>query len=402
LNRYIIGAVAIALIALAWWYGQRPVIPAVPFAKVTRETLVSSLPTNGKVEPIEWTAIRAAAPGLVERVSVQEGQRVRQGETIATLRAPEVQADLAAAEAQIARARAQLTEIERGGQSAALAEIESGLQRARFQKQTAEQDLAALTRLLEKKAATQAEVDAARQRVNAAQIEIDALTRKRAALTGATDRSVAEAQLKEGQAALEAARRRQAQSEVRSTVSGVAYNVGVRPGAYVNTGDPIASVGRLDTLRVRVFVDEPELGRVAPGQPVKITWDALPGASWTGTVEKIPTEITPLGTRQVGEVLCTIENTNGRLVSGANVNVEIQTSVAQNALTVPKEAIRRQGSQTGAFVLEGDRIHWREVQIGVSSATRSQVTSGLKEGDPVALTVDFQLQDGDRVEPTFP
>jgi HlyD family secretion protein len=402
LSKYILGAAAIALIAFGWWYGQRPVIPQVPFARVARETLVSSLPTNGKVEPIEWTAIRAAAPGLVERVSVQEGRRVRRGEAIATLRAPEIQADLAAAEAQIARARAQLTEIGRGGQSAALAEIESGLQRARFQKQTAEQELAALTRLFEKKAATQAEIDAARQRVNAAQIEIDALTRKRAALTGAADRSVAEAQLKEGQAALEAARRRLAQSEVRSPVSGVAYSVEVRPGAYVNTGDPIASVGRLDALRVRVFVDEPELGRVAPGQPVKITWDALPEASWTGAVEKVPTEITALGTRQVGEALCAIENTNGRLVPGANVNVEIQTSVAQNALTVPKEAIRRQGSQTGVFVLEGDRIHWREVRVGVSSATRSQVTSGLKEGDPVALTVDFPLRDGDRVEPIYP
>ena len=143
------------------------------------------------------------------------------------------------------------------------------------------------------------------------------------------------------------------------------------------------------------------LGRVAPGQPVMITWDALAGASWTGTVEKTPTEITALGTRQVGEVLCTIQNTNGKLAPGANVNVEIQTSVAQNALTVPKEAIRRDGSRTGSFVLEGDRVRWRDVQVGVSSATRSQVVSGLKEGESVALTVDFQLKDGDRVEAKF-
>jgi HlyD family secretion protein len=402
LKKSIIGAAAVALAAAAWWYGQRPVIPTVPFAKVTRETLVSSLPTNGKVEPIEWSTIRAAAPGLIDRVLIQEGQRVRQGDRIATLRAPDVQPEIAAAEAQMARARAQLAEIEKGGQSTALAEIESGLQRARFQKQTAERDLAALERLLEKKAATQSDVDAARRKANEAQIEIEALTRKRAALAGSADRAVAEAQLREGQAAAEAARRRGAQAEIRSPVSGVAYSVDVRPGAYANAGDPIASVGRLDTLRVRVFVDEPELGRVAAGQPVKITWDALAGVSWTGTVERIPTEITALGTRQVGEVLCTIENTNGKLAPGANVNVEIETSVAPNALTVPKEAIRRDGRRTGSFVLEGDRVRWRDVQVGVSSATRSQVTSGLKEGDSVALTVDFQLKDGDRVEATHP
>jgi len=50
----------------------------------------------------------------------------------------------------------------------------------------------------------------------------------------------------------------------------------------VNVGDTAANVGRLDRLRVRVYVDEPELGRVAEGQPVTITWDALPGSSGAG------------------------------------------------------------------------------------------------------------------------
>jgi len=85
----------------------------------------------------------------------------------------------------MAKAQAQLADIERGGHRAELAEIENGLQRARFQKQSAQQELDALTRLAQKNAATRAEVGIARNHVNEQQIEIDALTRKRDALIGA-------------------------------------------------------------------------------------------------------------------------------------------------------------------------------------------------------------------------
>ena len=402
MKQYLTLAAILLIAAAAWFYGRKPDIPAVPFAKVIRETLVSTLPTNGKVEPFEWSTVRAEGPGVVDRVTVHDGQLVKKGDLLVALRISGAPSDLAAAEAQITRATAQLADIERGGHRAELAEIESGLQRAGFQKQAAQRDLDALTRLAQKNAATQAEVEAARNKVNAAQLEIDALTRKREALVGAGDRSVAEAQLREGQAAAAAARLRAAHSEIRAPLSGVIYSLVARSGAYLNAGDPIANVGRLDKLRVRVYVDEPELGRVAIGQPVTITWDALPGASWTGLVDKTPTEVITLGTRQVGEVRCTIENTAHKLVPGTNVNAEIRTNVAPNALTIPKECVRREGSQTGVLVLAGDRVAARKIATGASNATRTQAVSGLNEGDSVALPVEFPLKDGDRVKPVYP
>jgi HlyD family secretion protein len=400
-----------AIAAAAWFYARKPDVPAVPFAKVVRETLVSTLPANGKVEPIEWSPVRAESPGIIDRISVQQGQSIAKGAVLATLRFTGVQPDLSAAEAQIARAKAQLADIERGGHNAELAEIENGLQLARFQKQAAQVDLDALTRLEKKNAATRTEVLAARNKVSESQIEIDALTRKRAALIGASDRSVAEALLKEGQAAETIARRRIAQLEIRSPLSGVVYDLPVRQGAYVNSGDLVANVGRLDKLRVRVYVDEPELGRVAIGQPVTITWDALPGATWSGVVDKVPTEIVPLGTRQVGEVLCEIDNTNqnpkrqrgaGPLVPGTNVDAQIRTGGATDALTIPKEAVRREGDQSGVLLLTGDRVTWRKIAAGVNSTTRAQVVSGLSEGDSVALSVEQPLKAGDLVKPVYP
>ena len=395
--------VAVPLIAAAVWVAKhRSEPPEVPFAKVRRETLISTLPTNGKVEPLEWRPVRAELSGLIDRVDVKEGQQVAQGASIAALRKSEAASELARAEAQMARAKADLAAIERGGRSSELAEIDNALARAKFDRDTAEREQAALARLAEKRAATPAEVETARRKVRQAEIEIESLERKRAALVSATERGVVEARIREAQAAADAARKRLAQAEIRAPIAGAIYNLAVRASAWLNPGDPVANVGRLDRLRVRVYVDEPELGRVAVGQPVEITWDALPGQRWSGAVEKLPSEIVTLGTRQVGVVQCTIENAHGRLTPGANVNAEIRTSVVENALTIPKEALRREGGQAGVYVLRGDRVAWQAVTAGASSATRSHIAAGLSDGDAVALPTERALRGGATVKPVFP
>ena len=153
------------------------------------------------------------------------------------------------------------------------------------------------------------------------------------------------------------------------------YGLKIRPGAFLQPGDEIANIGQLDRVRVRVYVDEPELGRVSVGQPVIITWTAQPGKHWSGTVEKGATGIVALGTRQVGEVLCTIDNPGHELVPGTNVDAEIRTSVVEGAITIPRETLRREASGLGVYVLDGDVIRWRAVQTGTSSITRVAITA---------------------------
>jgi multidrug efflux pump subunit AcrA (membrane-fusion protein) len=117
----------------------------------------------------------------------------------------------------------------------------------------------------------------------------------------------------------------------------------------------------------------------------------------------MPTQIVALGTRQVGEVGCVIDNPDRDLLPGTNVDVEIQSKVVDNALTIPREALRRQGDQSGVFVLApGNTIAWRPVQLGVSTTTRAEVTSGLSDSDSVALPTDKPLHAGMDVTPVFP
>jgi HlyD family secretion protein len=389
------------LLLLGWLYARGQGPAEVPFTKAVRETLVSTLNTNGKVEPIEWAPAHAAIGGPVKQIHVQRGQAVRKGQLLVTISVPEAQSDIGTAQARINAARAEIDALNQGGRASEQAEIESGLVRGKTELSAAQQELATLERLAARNAATKAEVEAARQSVQRAEQQIASLQRRKSALVTQPDRAAAQARLQEAQSGASAATQRIATGRIQSPINGMLYRLEVRPGGYVNPGDLVAEVGQLSQLRVRVYVDEPELGRVAKGMPVRITWDAMPGREWKGFVENVPLQVVPLGTRQVGEVICTIDNPDLTLIPGTNINAEIRSSVAENAVTVPKEVLRRQGADTGVFVLDGDKLAWRPVRVGVSSVTRVQITQGLKEGEAVALPVDRPIKVGDQVKATF-
>ncbi|MBZ5606119.1 MAG: efflux RND transporter periplasmic adaptor subunit, partial [Acidobacteriia bacterium] len=251
-------------------------------------------------------------------------------------------------------------------------------------------------------AATAAEVNDARQRVEQAKLQITAFEERRQALGATADRASAQARLEEAQAAASLADAQIKQSVVRAPVEGTVYQFDLKPGAYLNAGDAVASIGTLDRVRVNVYVDEPDLGRVAKGMPVVITWDARPGQQWEGEVDHTPTQIQALGSRQVGEVVCIIRNPRRELLPGTNVNVEIRSETVDNAIAIPKEAIRTERGQTGVYLLTGNQIQWRQVKLGVANTTRSQVTEGVKDGDAVALYSDKPLKDAMIVAPVFP
>lgn len=402
-RRYIL-LILLAPLALVgfWTYVKKNEPPVALFAKVRRETLVSNLITNGKVEPLHFAFVRADVAGIVEQLPIKEGQTVAMGEELARLKVPDLDTQLAAAQSRVEQAKAALDNVERGGRKAELVEIDGAIARAKLDRDAAQRDYDALHRLEEKQAATREQVQLAQNKLDEADLSIKSLTNKRAALITSSDQSVAEARFHEAEADLHLAQRRIADTIVHSPLAGVIYNLPVRMGAYLNIGDLVASVGVLDKLRVRVYVDEPELGRVSVGLPVNITWDALPGQTWPGTVEQLPVEVHPLGTRQVGEVLCTIDNPRHVLVPGTNINAEIRSQVVNNALTIPKEAMRRDNKGAGVFVLAGDTIHWRAVKTGASSINRVQIAEGLAEGDAVALPTDLPLRDGDKVRAEYP
>jgi HlyD family secretion protein len=390
---------AVVVGVIVWGVVRKSAPPQVRFVPPKRITLVSTLLANGKVEPFEWQAVRAEASGLVGSVPVREGQTVAKGVLLAETADPALAADIRSGEARVAEARAALAALQAGGRPVDLSEIETSLGRARFDLARQEEEYNSLRRLAEKQAATRVDVQAARDRVEQTRMEIAGLERRRAALVAKTEVAAAQARFQSAETALNLARQRAAQSAIRAPIAGEVYGLEVRPGSYVDPGDVIANIGRLDRVRVRVYVDEPELGRVAVGQAVTIRWQALPGREWQGTVERKPTAIEALGSRQVGQVVCTIENPGHELIPGTNVDAAIRTAVSPNALVIPKEALRHDPQGDYVFVLDAGTLRRRAVTTGNASVTDVRIAEGLSDNDSVAMPSDLPLTNGERVTP---
>ncbi|MGH9627763.1 MAG: biotin/lipoyl-binding protein, partial [Bryobacteraceae bacterium] len=198
LNRLLLVLMPVLLVlTFLWTKGTAP--PRVPFARVTRGTVTSTLNTNGKVEPVQWSAVRAGQPGAVESVFVVEGQNVKPGQLLVQQDASAARLELSSAEARIAEARAQAAVLAEGGQAGELAEIENGLARARADLAAAQREVDTLERLVKRNAATRSELLAAKTLVQNAELEIRALERRRASLVTSTDREIAEARISEAQ-----------------------------------------------------------------------------------------------------------------------------------------------------------------------------------------------------------
>ena len=392
--------IVLAIAGVVFWKleDQRGRPPQIAFARALRENISSLVSTNGKVEPVESGAARAERSGAVKRILIQHGQHVESGQTLVELDSSDAQAELKTAEARQAAIRAELQILSQGGRAADRAAIDTAIDKARLELKIAQDNYATAVRLRDKKAGTEIEVRTSKEAVDRAQAQIQALQQQRASLVTPADHGGAEARLDEAKTAAQLAEARIRMSVVKAPISGMVYQFDLKPGAYLNAGDLVASIGRMDHVHVKVYVDEPDLGRVLKGMPVTITWDALPGRQWKGTVDRTPTEIVTMGARQVGEVTCDIKNPDMDLKPGTNVNAIILSETVENAITIPKEAIHREKGQTGVYLLEGDHIRWRTITQGVNNTTRTQVKE-LKDGDAVALPSEKPLKDGAVVEP---
>jgi HlyD family secretion protein len=401
---WLVGLLVVSVAGVSFYIRRENDALPVRLVTVERTSLVSNLTTNGKVEPVDARELRALTPGSVTNVLVKEGDRARTGQLLIELDRTEAAAGVARAEAELQAAEDDVRVIEKGGTTAENLELDDSIQKAKLEQQEASRQLGISERLLAKSAATRGEVDAAKDRVNKANQNSAYLQSRSGKRYSSEDRERTRGRINEARAALQLARERLNASSAISPVNGVVYSLPVQRGNFVNRGDLLAKVADLDRLRVKVFVDEPELGRLALGQDVTLTWDAASGVAWPGKVNRLPTAVEVLGSRSVGAVECLIENKEHRLVPGVNVNVEIVAKRADHILTLPKEAVISEPGPPGTlarhfvFVYNEGAVRRQEVKIGIGDATRVEIVLGMAEGQTVAIGGEFKLSDGMKVK----
>jgi HlyD family secretion protein len=253
-----------------------------------------------------------------------------------------------------------------------------------------------MKRLLQSGAASQAEVDRAQVQLNVADANVHMLEQKLHDRFSKPEIGHAEARRAEARAALTAATDVLRNMNIVSPFAGMVYNLPAKKDEFVAAGDLLVQVADLHKVRVRAFVDEPDIGRLQKGQTVEVAWDALPGRVWHGAVESLPTNVVQRGTRMVGEVTCILDNGDLKLLPNTNVSVAVIQVRHENALTVPREAVRQDADGKYVFEIVNGELKRRNVQTSVANLTRVEITSGIPDGAVLALgAVNLQpLRDG--------
>jgi HlyD family secretion protein len=393
---------AVAAFILVRLSGRQPVAKISAVLPI-RENLSSSVDSNGKVEPIAPFVVRAQLDTFVEKVEGVEGQQIKKGQLLFELNVKDAAAQLAEARAKLLRAQDDLRSAKAGGRADDAARATGDLAKAQAERDRLQRNHDALERLVAKQAATKDELATNELALASAQAEVTRLAgaKKEFGLDLSLSSGRAALQVQQAQSAVAALEEKVRDGRITAPTDGTLYSLPVKAGDYVRVGDLLAQMADLHRVRVRAFIDEPELGAIQANEPVKITWDALPNRTWAGRTEIIPKQVVPRGTRSVGELLCAVNNDGLELLPNINVNVRINAQERVNVLSVPRGTVSTENGRRFVFVVKKNplavsqsTLEKREIKVGIADSISYEVVGGLQQDELVALPGDTDLHDG--------
>jgi RND family efflux transporter MFP subunit len=336
----------------------------VPAMKVGTTDLESTLQISGNLVPETRVAIVAKLPGTLSRVSVQIGDRVRQGQVVAALDRREIDAQVDAAAAAVNVARAGLESAEAG-----LANAE--LERERSQN------------LFEKGALPKQRLDAAD-------------TTRRAS---AAQRELAAANLAQAEAALRRAREVQRDATLTSPIDGVIVERNYDAGSLVGPGDkPVVVAADLRVMKLEAGVSELETGRLRVGMPARVGVQARGSDVFEGRVATIAPEVDARNRHFAIQVR--ISNP-GTLLSGMYATATIPTERATSVVAVPRDAIVSRDGRRLALKIDGTTLTEVPVTEGLSSGSLVEISNGLAAGDVIVADARRDIAPGSKINPVF-
>ena len=401
-RRSVLGLVLIALAVAAVIGIRRLTRDTVLVRTATVQTgdVISSVSTNGKVEPVEMFQAHAEGPGQVTAVAVQAGQRVAAGTLLLRLESSDAAAKVQTALATVASTNATAADLRQGGTRDERISMKSDLDRAQLQATQAQQTLTALQQLQARGAASAGEVAAARGRALSAQSALATAQQRMTSRYDATDQQRVQAQVADSRATLAAAQQQLSKDVIRAPFAGTVFSLPVRTYDFVESGKELVELADLSRMQIKAYFDEPEIGKLHVNDAVRITWDAKPGRVWHGHIVRVPTTVESYGSRNVGESLVAVDDAAGDLLPNTNVTAIVTTQQIRGVPVIPREALRTLGTSNFVFVLRKGVLHKTPVQVGALNLQAVQVTGGLNNGDVVALnaTSSVDLADGMQVQ----
>jgi HlyD family secretion protein len=365
-------------------------------AKAVRTELINTVPTNGKVEPEVNFEVHSPLSTTVKALYVQPGDQVAAGKLLMVLDDMAARAKVASAESGVKAAQAAVEAATHNGTLQERQQAAADVSRARGERDQARRDVESLSKLHSSGAASAGEVAGAQQRLDSAEASLHSSEESAHNRFSPAEIARAQASLAEAEADLAAAREILAQTAVHAPAAGTVYSVNAGATEFVEQGKLLVQLADLHHMRVHAYFDEPEIGRLAVGQKIRIEWNARPGRVWSGHIVRVPVSVITYGTRNVGEVLVEIDDADGTLLPDTNVTVTVTTSTEPNTLAVPREALYSEAGKYFVYKIVNNQLQRAPVTIGTSNLTQVAITSGLNEGDAVSTGTSngAQLQEG--------
>jgi RND family efflux transporter MFP subunit len=391
-------AVLAAGVAGAWrWFGHAEtaaddgdhpvagdwVIAAV--ARVQRGPMDSTLTIAGEFKPFEDVDVHAKVAGYIQKIYVDVGDHVKQGQTLAILEVPELAAQLSGADAALRRAKEEIRREQGDVQRAESAHAAAHSMYLRL-KQASEQ---------QKGLVAQQEVDDAQ----AKDLETEAQV------------SSAEAALSAAEQQVEMSAANQKQYNAMSNYTRiVAPFTGVVTMRYADTGSlvaagtssstqaiPVVRVAEVSKLRLVLPIPESLAAQIHLGDPVKVRVQAL-NKDITGKVSRFAASL-DMQTRTM-QTEIDFGNRDNQLIPGMYAETQLTLAERPGALSVPLEAVTQNGNNaTVLFLTPQNTVEEHKVTLGIQGRSRVEVVSGLSEGDRVVIGNRSQFRDGEKVQP---
>ncbi len=340
---------------------------------------------SGTLTAQEQADVAAEVAGRVVATPVERGSRVDANADLIRIAAAEADAQAREAQANAAQIEARLG-IANGAafEVARVPEVAN----ARAAADLARTDFDRADMLRQRQLVSQAEYDTKRAQMDAAARQYDVA------------RNSAEQQyqaLLAARARVTVAQKALADTVVRAPFAGVVGERFVSVGDYVTRGTKVASVMRVDPLRVELTVPEQYVSEVAAGRAVTFEVDAYPGETFTGQVRYVSPAIKAETRAMMIEAV--VPNPTSRLKPGFFATARIEQASRLPGILVPATAVRTVSGTARVFVVSGDRAEERIVMTGQAVGDQVEITSGLKAGERVATSGVEQLVDGVRVAP---
>jgi RND family efflux transporter MFP subunit len=349
-------------------------------AVVESRPLDRFLRVTGSLTADEQAEVSAETSGRVIATPVERGTRVAQGAVLVQISPAETAAQLQEAEANAAQIEARLG-LAPGGLS--VPDSVPEVMNAGAALQLAEAEFNRIKSLLDQKVVSQSEYDQRQTQVEVARQQLQVAR-------NSAEQSYRSLQAARARVAL--ARKSVADTHVRAPFSGVVSERVVSAGDYVARGTRVATVVRIDPLRVELTVPEQYVSLVKTGQLVRLTVDAYPDREFSATIRFVSPALRP--DQRALTVEAVAANPEGLLKPGLFATALIKQDSSAPGLLVPTTAVETVSGTSRVFVVKEGRIEERIVTLGERLDGLVEITSGVAAGDVVAAEPKGRLADG--------